>query len=89
MGLRKIDRPLTPPYPPLTSLPTPLPIQVWDYEKSTERKDSTGGTSKRSVLEQADKLEAWVNECQAATGAGASGSGASPGSGGGKKRKTK
>jgi argininosuccinate lyase len=64
-------------------------MAVWDYEKSTERKDSTGGTSKRSVLEQADKLEAWVNECQAATGAGASGSGASPGSGGGKKRKTK
>ena len=35
-------------------------MSVWDYEKSTERKDSTGGTSKRSVLEQADQLEAWA-----------------------------
>merc|ERR1719453_71947 len=31
-------------------------MKVWDFEASTERKDSTGGTSKRSVLEQCDKL---------------------------------
>ena len=37
-------------------------MKVWDYEASTERKDSTGGTSKRSVLEQCDKLQAWLKE---------------------------
>lgn len=49
-------------------------MAVWDYEKSTERKDSTGGTSKRSVLEQADKLEAWVSSTSEAEGGSAGGS---------------
>jgi len=35
-------------------------LQVWDFEAAVERRDSTGGTSKRSVLEQADRLEAWA-----------------------------
>ena len=35
-------------------------MSVWDFEAAVERRDSTGGTSKRSVLEQADKLEAWA-----------------------------
>ena len=28
-------------------------MAVWDYEVAIERRDSTGGTSKRSVLKQA------------------------------------
>jgi argininosuccinate lyase len=35
-------------------------MSVWDFEAAVERRDSTGGTSKRSVLEQAAKLEAWA-----------------------------
>ena len=35
-------------------------MSVWDFEAAVERRDSTGGTSKRSVLEQAAKLESWV-----------------------------
>jgi len=35
-------------------------MSVWDFEAAVERRDSTGGTSKRSVLEQAAKLEQWV-----------------------------
>ena len=30
---------------------------VWDYEKAVERRDATGGTSRRAVLEQVDKIE--------------------------------
>ena len=35
-------------------------MSVWDFDAAVERRDSTGGTSKRSVLEQAAKLEAWA-----------------------------
>jgi len=35
-------------------------LAVWDFAAAVERRDSTGGTSKRSVLEQAAKLEAWA-----------------------------
>ena len=35
-------------------------MSVWDFEAAVERRDATGGTSKRSVLEQAAKLEAWA-----------------------------
>ena len=35
-------------------------MSVWDFEAAVERRDATGGTSKRSVLEQATKLEAWA-----------------------------
>lgn len=34
-------------------------MAVWDYEVAIERRDSTGGTSKRSVLKQAEELMAW------------------------------
>lgn len=33
---------------------------VWDFEAAVERRDSTGGTSKRSVLQQAERLQAWA-----------------------------
>ena len=36
-------------------------MAVWDFEAAVERRDATGGTSKRSVLEQAAKLEAWAD----------------------------
>ena len=35
-------------------------MAVWDFEAAVERRDSTGGTSKRSVLQQADELAAWA-----------------------------
>lgn len=35
-------------------------LQVWDYEASIERKDSTGGTSRRSVLEQCTILQDYI-----------------------------
>ena len=35
-------------------------MAVWDFDAAVERRDATGGTSKRSVLEQAAKLEAWA-----------------------------
>jgi hypothetical protein len=34
--------------------------QVWDYDKAVERRDETGGTSKRAVLEQVTRMEAFV-----------------------------
>jgi len=40
-------------------------MAVWDFEAAVERRDATGGTSKRSVLEQAAKLEAWANAATA------------------------
>jgi argininosuccinate lyase len=51
-------------------------MAVWDFEAAVERRDATGGTSKRSVLEQAAKLEAWA-------------SGNDDASAGGKRQKTK
>ena len=35
-------------------------MAVWDFEAAIERRDSTGGTSKRSVLKQAEELAAWA-----------------------------
>jgi argininosuccinate lyase len=34
---------------------------VWDYQASVERKGSTGGTSRASVLDQIGKIEAFAN----------------------------
>ncbi len=31
-------------------------MSVWDFTRSVECRDSIGGTSKRSVLEQVDKM---------------------------------
>eukprot|EP00051_Salpingoeca_urceolata_P011494 m.142532 g.142532 ORF g.142532 m.142532 type:complete len:143 (+) comp17142_c0_seq1:1219-1647(+) len=33
---------------------------VWDFDKSVERRDVVGGTSKRAVLESADALADWI-----------------------------
>ncbi|MCO5614620.1 hypothetical protein L7F22_068904 [Adiantum nelumboides] len=33
-------------------------LKVWSFDESVERRDATGGTSKRAVLEQCDRLEA-------------------------------
>jgi argininosuccinate lyase len=33
---------------------------VWDYQRSAEMRDTEGGTSKRSVLEQSEKLRAYL-----------------------------
>eukprot|EP00306_Pavlova_sp_CCMP459_P017187 CAMPEP_0185199100 /NCGR_PEP_ID=MMETSP1140-20130426/44374_1 /TAXON_ID=298111 /ORGANISM="Pavlova sp., Strain CCMP459" /LENGTH=460 /DNA_ID=CAMNT_0027766347 /DNA_START=14 /DNA_END=1396 /DNA_ORIENTATION=+ len=35
-------------------------VEVWDFEKAIERRDATGGTSRRAVLEQVAKMEAFV-----------------------------
>ena len=37
-------------------------MAVWDFDAAVERRDCTGGTSKRSVLEQAAKLEQWAGD---------------------------
>lgn len=49
----------------LHELFAPDVMAVWDFEAAVERRDATGGTSKRSVLEQAAKLEAWANAATA------------------------
>ena len=35
--------------------------KVWSYETSVERKDSTGGTSKRAVLEQVTTMRTYID----------------------------
>jgi argininosuccinate lyase len=34
--------------------------EVWDFEKAVERRDETGGTSKRAVLEQVTRMQTFV-----------------------------
>ena len=36
--------------------------EVWDFDASTERRDTEGGTSRRSVLQQIDKLKDYLDE---------------------------
>ncbi len=36
-------------------------VDVWDFEQSVERRDVTGGTSRRAVLEQVAQLRAWLD----------------------------
>ncbi len=36
-------------------------VSVWDFEQSVERRDVTGGTSRRAVLEQVSQLRAWLD----------------------------
>jgi argininosuccinate lyase len=36
--------------------------KVWSFEASCESRDSEGGTSRRSVLEQCDKLSTWLKQ---------------------------
>lgn len=36
------------------------PLQVWDFNRSAEMRDTEGGTSTRSVLEQVDKMRAYL-----------------------------
>lgn len=40
----------------------PAGPQVWDFNRSAEMRDTEGGASKRSVLEQAAKLRAYLAE---------------------------
>jgi argininosuccinate lyase len=41
---------------------------VWDFNRSAEMRDTEGGASKRSVMEQVDKMRAYLaaNAVQAA-----------------------
>jgi argininosuccinate lyase len=34
--------------------------QVWDFQRSAEMRDTEGGVSRRSVLEQVDKMRAYL-----------------------------
>ena len=36
-------------------------MQVWDYNRSAEMRDTEGGASKRSVMEQAEKLKRYLD----------------------------
>ena len=38
--------------------------QVWDFERSVERKNSKGGTSKRSVMEQIEEIRGVVSNAE-------------------------
>ena len=38
--------------------------QVWDFNRSAEMRDTEGGVSKRSVLEQVDKMKRYLKEEQ-------------------------
>ena len=38
----------------------PLSPQVWDFNRSAEMRDTEGGASKRSVLEQIAKLRSYM-----------------------------
>ena len=62
---------LWPPEPELPAPPSPeclpcpparLPAQVWDFNRSAEMRDTEGGASKRSVLEQVQKLRTYLAE---------------------------
>lgn len=44
---------------------TPDVSKVWSFEASVESRDAEGGTSKRAVLEQVDKLKAWLDASKA------------------------
>lgn len=35
-------------------------MEVWDFDASAERRDTEGGTSRRSVLQQAQKLKDYL-----------------------------
>ena len=37
---------------------------VWSYEKSAESRDTEGGSSRRSVLEQCEKLKKYLEETE-------------------------
>ena len=37
-------------------------LNVWDFEKSVDRRDAAGGTSRRAVLEQIERLQQWLKE---------------------------
>jgi argininosuccinate lyase len=34
--------------------------KVWDYENSVEQYETAGGTSRKSVQQQIDQLNAWL-----------------------------
>lgn len=36
-------------------------VKVWNFESSVESRNAEGSTSKRSVLEQCDKIDAWLS----------------------------
>ena len=36
--------------------------EVWSFEASVDRRDVAGGTSRRSVQEQVERLRAWLNQ---------------------------
>lgn len=37
-------------------------VNVWDFEKSVDTRDAAGGTSRRAVLEQIERLQQWLKE---------------------------
>jgi argininosuccinate lyase len=36
--------------------------EVWSFEASVDRRDVSGGTSRRSVQEQIDRLRTWLDQ---------------------------
>lgn len=59
-----------PPVSPHTGAPPPRPApphpdrprpQVWDFSRSADARDTEGGASKRSLLEQVKKMRAYLD----------------------------
>ena len=42
-------------------------MAVWDFNLSVERRDSTGGTSRRSVLEQVSTMRKWLKSYESSS----------------------
>jgi argininosuccinate lyase len=40
-------------------------VQVWDFSASADARDTEGGASKRSLLEQVDKMRTYLKAEQA------------------------
>ncbi|MCB0063317.1 MAG: argininosuccinate lyase [Caldilineaceae bacterium] len=38
-------------------------LEIWDFEKSVDTRDVAGGTSRRAVLEQIEKMQQWLAAC--------------------------
>jgi argininosuccinate lyase len=52
------------PLTPLTALHRSHHAQVWDFSASADARDTEGGASKRSLLEQVAKMRAYLAEQQ-------------------------
>ena len=53
---------------PLCDAFEPDVAEIWSYEKSAESRDTEGGSSRRSVLEQVAKLRKYLKDTEGEMG---------------------